>query len=599
MNLADVRGVDTAGLGDLATSLASRASSFEAARAQFAKITRFPGWSGSAKDAAAGSFQNTDKSLLDDVARVSAVHQATLELAADFQQLQARLRELEKEAASLGAKLGDDGKVTFPEGAPWPDPTQQQRASVIGSEAYALVLDADRLDEKAGEVLKRAASGEITSAGADNETMAALSGAAQGTLGVPEPPKGDKGGPVSPVFNTAWWNDLTPQQREWVESSHPEWVGNLDGVPASARDEANRKQLPGEIVKLQAEVDRLQKQKDSELGHGAFTNTDSDLWYAQRRLEGAKAVEKALRDNPGTKLMVFDPEHGQRGLAAIATGDPDTADHISVTTPGVNSSPEHSIGDLTKEAAEQKRETEKILNKNGHGNETVSTIAWIGYEPPQAQIDFSHIPGEHDFDNVGPAGWRDEPAGLSDVSSEAKAKVGAASLSQFYEGLSAAWHPAEGDSGTSPHVTAFGHSYGSLTTSLALQQTVPGIVENAVFYGSPGLELASVDQLPVAPGHAYTMQAPNDPIQMVPDNIPRFGPNPAEIPGITRLSTEAGDTTGDAAPGTVVHHDGASGHSEYPRSSNGQLRMPGYNMAVILAGMTGQDGRPDLTVKGQ
>lgn len=68
---------------------------------------------------------------------------------------------------------------------------------------------------------------------------------------------------------------------------------------------------------------------------------------------------------------------------------------------------------------------------------------------------------------------------------------------------------------------------------------------------------------------------------------------------MTRLSTTAGDTAGDAAPGTVVHHDGAFGHSDYPRSSNGQLRMPGYNMAVIVAGMTGQDGRPDLTARGE
>ncbi|MGL6236856.1 MAG: alpha/beta hydrolase [Segniliparus sp.] len=599
MNLADVRGVDTSGLGDLATSLASRASSFEEARAQFAKITQFPGWQGAAKDAAASSFQNTDKSLLDDVARVSAVHQAAFELASDFQQLQTRLRELEQQAASIGAKLGDDGKVMFQDGA-HPDDAQRHRAVVIGDAAYELVLDADRLDQKAGEVLKKAASGEIAAAGTGNETTAALAGAAQGTLGVAEPPKGENGKPVSPDFNTAWWNDLTKEQRQWVQSMHPEWVGNLDGVPSSARDEANRTMLPGDIARLQAEVDRLQKQKDNEFGHGTFSNTDSDLWYAQRRLEGAKAVQRALNDNPGAKLLVLDPDYGERGRAAIALGDPDTADHIAVTAPGVNSSPEHSIGGMTREAGDLKAETEQVLKNNGHGNETVSTIAWVGYEPPQAQIDATHMnPFGDGFDNVGPGGVLDEPGGASEVSSEAKAKVGAANLSSFYEGLSAAWHPESGDSGTSPHITALGHSYGSLTTSLALQQTSSGIVENAVFYGSPGLNLDSANQLPVPVGHAYDMQAPDDPIQKVPDYTGRYGANPTEIPGFTQLSAQAGDTTGDAAPGTTVHHDGASGHSDYPRSSNGQLRMPGYNMSVIVAGMTGQDGRPDLTVKGK
>jgi hypothetical protein len=348
---------------------------------------------------------------------------------------------------------------------------------------------------------------------------------------------------------------------------------------------------------MQAEVDRLQKQLDSEFGHGKFSNTDSDLWYAQRRLEGLKETEKALRDNPGTKLLVLDPDYGTRGRVAIGTGDPDTADHISVATPGVNSSPGQSVGEMTKEAVELQKETKQVLINNGHGNETVSTISWIGYEPPQAQLDPQHLDKTGD---VGPGGLRDEPGGLSDVASDAKAKAGAASLSSFYEGLSAAWHPAGGDSATSPHITALGHSYGSLTTSLALQQTQAGVVENAVFYGSPGLELGSVDQLPVAPGHAFAMQADNDPISMVPDYSGHYGPNPTDTPGITRLSTHAGDTTGDAAPGTTVHHDGASGHSEYPRNGdNGQLRMPGYNMAVVVAGMTGQDGRPDLTKRGE
>ncbi|WP_245535323.1 alpha/beta hydrolase [Segniliparus rotundus] len=591
-----MRSVDVAALGDLATSLASRASSLEEARAQFAKITQFPGWSGTAKDAAAGSFQRADASLLDDVARVSAVHQAVLELSADFAQLQARVRELEREAASIGAVLGDDGKVTFPEGAPWPDATQQHRALVIGGEAYELMTDADRLDEKAGEVLRKAVGGEINAAGTGNETQAALAGAAQGTLGMPEPPKAP-GGHADPSYNAGWWKDLTPEQRRRVLDLHPEWVGNLDGVPASVHDEANRKMLPGDIARLQAEVDRLQKQLDSEFGHGAFSNTDSDLWYAQRRLEGLQATEKALRDNPGTKLLVLDPDYGTRGRVAIGTGDPDTANHISISTPGVNSSPGQSIGEMTKEAVALKTETENVLKANGHGNETVSTISWIGYEPPQAQLDPQHLDKTGD---VGPGGLRDEPGGLSDVASDAKAKAGAASLSQFYEGISAAWHPADGDSATSPHITALGHSYGSLTTSLALQQTQTGVVDNAVFYGSPGLELPSLDRLPVATGHAYSMQAPSDPINYVPNLTEHYGPNPVEIPGITRLSTEAGDTTGDAAPGTTVHHDGAHGHSEYPRKGdNGQLRMPGYNMSVIVAGMTGQDGRPDLTKRGE
>jgi len=64
-------------------------------------------------------------------------------------------------------------------------------------------------------------------------------------------------------------------------------------------------------------------------------------------------------------------------------------------------------------------------------------------------------------------------------------------------------------------VTLLGHSYGSLTASLALQDlNAHGQhpVDNVVFYGSPGLELNSPDVLVVAPGDAYVMRGATDPI---------------------------------------------------------------------------------------
>ena len=68
------------------------------------------------------------------------------------------------------------------------------------------------------------------------------------------------------------------------------------------------------------------------------------------------------------------------------------------------------------------------------------------------------------------------------------------------------------------HITAFGHSYGSLVTSLALQQGAP--VSDVVLYGSPGTELTNVSQLGVQPGHAYYMIGVNDHVS---DIIPEFG----------------------------------------------------------------------------
>ncbi|EUA18168.1 alpha/beta hydrolase family protein [Mycobacterium xenopi 3993] len=60
-------------------------------------------------------------------------------------------------------------------------------------------------------------------------------------------------------------------------------------------------------------------------------------------------------------------------------------------------------------------------------------------------------------------------------------------------------------------MTAIGHSYGSLTTGLALQEPGNHGVTDALFYGSPGIEASTPQQLHVQPGHVYAMETPDDP----------------------------------------------------------------------------------------
>ena len=67
---------------------------------------------------------------------------------------------------------------------------------------------------------------------------------------------------------------------------------------------------------------------------------------------------------------------------------------------------------------------------------------------------------------------------------------GGADLARFYEGIDASRR-------ADPHLTALGHSYGSLTTGYALQQAHG--VDDAVLFGSPGLGTDHVDDLHVPP----------------------------------------------------------------------------------------------------
>ena len=154
------------------------------------------------------------------------------------------------------------------------------------------------------------------------------------------------------------------------------------------------------------------------------------------------------------------------------------------------------MGGMVEEAANLGVEALRQLRLTpGHAGDSVSTIAWIGYDPPQ-------ISGLTDL----AGGWA--------VSHDDVARAGAHDLADFYDGLQAAHQ------GEPAHLTAIGHSYGSLTTGLALQEPGSHGVSDAVFYGSPGIEASSAQQLQLSPGHVYTMETPDDPIQWVYDGPP-------------------------------------------------------------------------------
>ena len=71
------------------------------------------------------------------------------------------------------------------------------------------------------------------------------------------------------------------------------------------------------------------------------------------------------------------------------------------------------------------------------------------------------------------------------------ARAGGEDLAAFYQGVNASRTD-------DPHLTALGHSYGSLTTGYALQHDGTG-VDDAVLFGSPG----------PAPGSATTCTCPS------------------------------------------------------------------------------------------
>ncbi|MBD8506917.1 hypothetical protein HT102_10495 [Hoyosella sp. G463] len=387
-------------------------------------------------------------------------------------------------------------------------------------------------------------------------------------------PGGHERAPAPPTDGSAkqnreYWDSLTEQQRQQVLEARPGWIGGLDGAPASARHDANVGQIDSERVRLEARRDQLAAELHDNWFGGAFTNADAELWYTERKLADLATIEKLLGKYPEGRLMLLDMRSGERGMAAFAIGNPDTADHVSVTIPGFGTTISRSFAAMVKETEYLQREAEIQLINHGRRGETIASIAWLGYEPPQG---------------TGP-GWGDTVVGFTDVTQREHAVKGAARLAAFFDGINTASELGD------PHITALGHSYGSYTTALALQDPRPGQpVDDAVFYGSPGVNAGSEKDLGLEEGRAYVMKTDGvwsfiggdgDAIADL-GFFGAFGPDPANA-DFEHLSTNAA-TTPDG-----IDREQSTGHSEYSRmGTNGELRTSAYNMAVIIGGLPDQ-----------
>ncbi|WP_280409555.1 alpha/beta hydrolase [Nocardia brasiliensis] len=563
MLLPDIRWWNVLALEMLETSLSRRITTVQDVVGQLADIGTLPGWQGDSAVAARRSFTVTTDQLIDEAATLGAVRELTKQTREAVTHLKETLAAIEQTATANGLEIWDAGHVTIADRPGAPDPAQVESLRLELQDAvHAVMKQADDIDADAAAVLNQAADGKIDDRGATDVAAASAAGATQGGLTAPAPPENG-----TPQQNKEYWDAMDERQRREVIDRHPEWIGNRDGIPSMARHEANVDRIDDERARLTQDRDALKDQlKDAPDGArypnapDPYAAEKTKLAEVEAKLTDLDSIEKILKEHPldpanpdkGARLLLLDVQSGDKGMAAVAVGDPDNADHVSVTVPGVSTTVQ-SLDGMTREAEAVQREAEKQLRLAGRPDERVASISWLGYEPPP-------------------------DLGL-EAARSARAEDGAPELAQFFEGLDVA------STRPDPHLTALGHSYGSYTTALALQdhgRTQP--IDDAVFYGSPGINANDEPDLGLAQGHGYVMRAPDDPISLV-DGFGRFGPDPVTTK-LEQLSV------GEATTTDHVRREDSNGHSEYPRpSGNGELRTAGYNMAVVIAGL------PELVVR--
>lgn len=361
---------------------------------------------------------------------------------------------------------------------------------------------------------------------------------------------------ASPTQNREFWDALDERQQAELIRAQPTRIGGLDGLPAQARHLANLSRLDPELRRLTARRAELQPLVEASRVPALDPNRIR-LWQTQRKIDDVVTLKRIVHEVDSTRLLSMDLRSGARGMAAISFGDTDAADHVAVTIPGMNTNIADSFWTMSDEARWLRSLAQDLLDRAGRHRETVATIMWLGYQPPQI---------------TGPNGRLDTLTGGVAATMTSAARAGGPPLANFFEGLQvAAANPAQ-------HLTALGHSYGSYTLALALQDPNPGQpVDDAVFYGSPGINASREIDLGLAAGHGFVMRGERDRIDLV-DSFRLFGPDPTRT-GLVQLSTTAATTPDGIARQAAINH------ADYGRSVDGQLRISGFNMAAIAAGL--------------
>lgn len=598
---ADVERWDVGALRDVSAALAKRGTSAHDVLVGLQKLPLIASWQGSGGDAARASLDTLSAYLAAHGEEMATVSAAIGSAAEEVDRIKAALRRIMSDAAHDGLSIDmTTGKVTADNLTGGADPVSLYQQADVQFRIGQVLAAADAIDAEL--------AGAMTSAGDD---AVGRIEARPGVLSALSKPL-----PTDPSQFHDVWTTLTSDEKDDLYRRDP-LIGNHDGMPTVDRDYYNRLNLDTELRRAQAaeaQATALRNQHrdwadghnvpepngpgaifDDRLKYEAWQRRYSDALMRSTFLSDLREVDKTVQDNPNRKLLLLDPRSGGQVHAAVAIGDPDTAGHVSVTTPGLNTTVHGSIGSMTEEATNLQRESLRQLGLlPGHELESVSTIAWIGYDAP-------HISGQVDLGVSANGAW--------DVSHADLARAGAHDLARFYDGIGASHH------GVPPQLTAIGHSYGSLTTGLALQEPGSHGVTDAIFYGSPGINATTPQQLQLPAGHVFTMETPDDPIQHVYDAPPlvhagaaslppplnilaesalgaldaggagHFGPNPATNPNFTHLET--GAATVPDGLGGALNLDAAHGHSDYPRfGANGLPRTTNYNVAAILAGLS-------------
>lgn len=298
----------------------------------------------------------------------------------------------------------------------------------------------------------------------------------------------------------AWWSALTDVERDALVA-RPDVIGALDGIPATARDLANRRQLATDVARLH---ERADGGSPDDIDGRVLINADRVVSYLDEAGDLRDAVTGEAVD---VQLYIYEPAaFDGDGRVGISTGNLDTAAHVGVVVPGFLAKVENMVPIRSRAVYEEARLWT---------DDTVAVLDWAAYDTPS-------FGDTADVIDVGAV-----------INREA-ARAGAELLASDVDGLRAI-RPAD-----RAHLTVLGNSYGATTAAYAAADDALS-ADDLVLSGSPGAGGAeTAADLTTGAQHTWVGSASHDFVAQLGTTgwIDPSGVAAALIPGVELLGRD-------------------------------------------------------------
>ncbi|MGI5504121.1 alpha/beta hydrolase [Lentzea sp. CA-135723] len=362
----------------------------------------------------------------------------------------------------------------------------RQLANQVNAQLDKVKSGYDNVLRSYASALTRIPPGFEETAGKDGGWSRAAERAGAGGALPPVPPPGS-----DPKAVSDWWKSLSKEQQDALLKTKYQELGQLRGLPADVLNEANRKRIPEDAARFNAEKDQLKQEladrarelgvdPNSPEGQRALRNDAQGSQLMSQYDEAARRAKNAddavgalveanrLSTETGKQAYVLawspDGAGAKEGAIAVAFGNPDTAKNVAVCVPGTTST-------LSSFGLDQASNLSAKMGPDG------AAIQWLGYDAPE------FLPGQ--------------------VNDPEQAIEGGQILAKDVEGYRT--------NNPNAHVTVIGHSYGSTVVGYSAMDN--GLkADDIVFVGSPGVGASNVDQLSAGAGHVYVGGTEHDPV---------------------------------------------------------------------------------------